>query len=63
MNKNLHSSDIKSEEQSNIRFLAPEPKAHKVSQWSVVRPSSPLSTLSNLNISEASGPILVEFYV
>ena len=32
-----------------------------VYQWSVIRQSS--ATLSNLNISEASWPILIKFYV
>ena len=52
-------------------FSSPEPKAHKVLivyQWSVFRRTSsvvrrPSSTLSNLNISEASWPILITFYV
>ena len=51
-------------------FSLPEPKAHKVSfsipmvrRPSVVRHPSSSSTLSNLNISEASWPILIKFYV
>ena len=45
-------------------FSSPEPEAHKVSLYSIPkvrRPSS--STLSNLNISEASRPFLIKFCV
>ena len=55
--------NVHEKEEDTRIFSSPELKAHKVSllvyQWSVVRPSS--STLSNLNISEASWPILSNF--
>ena len=49
-------------------FSSPEPKAHKVSLKYTNGPSSvrrrpSSSTLSNLNISEASRPNLIKFYV
>ena len=45
----------------NSFFLAHLSRRLTVYHWSVVRPSS--STLSNLNISEVSRPILIKFYV
>ena len=50
-------------------FSSPEPKAHGElivyqSSWRPsVRPSVCASTLSNINISETSGPIATKFYL
>ena len=46
---------------------SPEPKAHKVSLYDGTRadicPSVRLFTISNMNISETSGPIAIKFYL
>ena len=49
----------------NSFFSSPEPKAGEliVYPWSVVRPSSSSSTISNMNISATSGPIATKFYL
>ena len=50
-------------------FSSPEPKAHgelivyQSSRRPSVRPSVRASTLSNINISETSGPITTKFYL
>ena len=48
-------------------FSSPEPKAHKVSLWYTIRAGVRASvcalTLSNINISATSGPIVTKFYL
>ena len=45
-------------------FSSPEPKVHKVSLLDATRAvCANVSTLSNMNISETSGPIAIKFYL
>ena len=52
---------------SSTVFSSPEPKAHKVSLWYTSRAGVRLCvselTLSNMNISATSGPIITRFYL
>ena len=50
---------------AHIVFSSPEPKAHGelIVYQSSRRPSVRASTLSNINISETSGPITTKFYL